>query len=88
MPEAAPHWAESALCAQTDWTLWFPEKGDSAAPRLARAICARCPVRDDCRDEVRPNESGIWAGTSKRERQQPGRKRGKDTKPRARAQRG
>lgn len=37
---------ESAVCAQVDPELFFPEKGSSAAP--AKAVCARCPVTALC----------------------------------------
>lgn len=77
-------WWLSALCAQTDAALFFPEKGDSAAPRLAKAICRRCPVRIECLADALPGEPGIRAGLTQRERRKPGRRRGKDTKPRAR----
>ena len=36
----------SALCAQVDPELFFPETGQSAAP--AKAVCAACPVRELC----------------------------------------
>ena len=38
-------WA-SALCAQVDPELFFPEKGQPSAP--AKAVCARCPVTALC----------------------------------------
>lgn len=59
----------SALCAEVDPELWFPEKGGSS--RAARRICARCPVSDACLQEALTAEGGvfgIWAGTSHLER--------------------
>lgn len=40
-------WA-SALCAQTDPELFFPERGDLGSSRRARAVCGRCEVRAEC----------------------------------------
>lgn len=45
---AARHVWKSALCAQVDPELFFPELGQPAAK--ARAICAACPVRATCLD--------------------------------------
>lgn len=39
-------WRDSALCAQTDPALWFPEKGDNATE--AKKICAGCDVSAEC----------------------------------------
>ena len=63
---APPTWAASALCAQTDPELFFPEKGGST--REAKALCRRCPVRDDCLDYALGHDErfGIWGGTSER----------------------
>jgi WhiB family redox-sensing transcriptional regulator len=60
-------WMESAVCASSDPEEWFPEKGVSA--RRAKNICATCPVIDDCLQFALKNgETGIWGGTSSRER--------------------
>lgn len=37
-------WRKMAACRGMDPELWFPL--DDGAP--ARAVCARCPVADDC----------------------------------------
>ena len=44
-------WVDDALCADMDPELWFPttvseRRGDPY--REARAVCARCTVRDAC----------------------------------------
>lgn len=31
------NWRTSALCAQTDWAAFFPDKGES--PAIAKSIC-------------------------------------------------
>jgi hypothetical protein len=48
---------------------WFPQRGDRRARRLAKAICATCPVRRECatlalelRAGGRRQLTGVWAG--------------------------
>lgn len=62
-----PKWMRSALCAQVDPELWFPE-GGSARP--AKAICGGCQVRAECLDYALASaeQFGIWGGLSARER--------------------
>ena len=60
-------WMASAVCATADPEEWFPEKGVSALK--AKRICATCPVIDQCLQfALDNNETGIWGGTSSRER--------------------
>lgn len=60
-------WMNSAVCASADPEEWFPEKGVSA--HKAKSICATCPVIDECLQfALDHNETGIWGGTSSRER--------------------
>ena len=60
-------WMESAVCASADPEEWFPEKGVRADK--AKKICATCPVIDECLQfALKNNETGIWGGTSRRER--------------------
>jgi WhiB family transcriptional regulator, redox-sensing transcriptional regulator len=61
-------WMRDGLCAQTDPEEFFPDKGSS--PRAAKAVCATCPVIDECLSyALEHNERfGIWGGTSERER--------------------
>jgi WhiB family redox-sensing transcriptional regulator len=68
-------WAEQALCTQADPDAWFPERGDYALATLAKRICAACPVRAQClgyalsgADTWRRISTGIWAGTTPKER--------------------
>ena len=63
-----PGWADQALCAQADPEAWFPEAG--AWAKLAKAICATCPVLGPCRAYAlaHPELRGIWGGLSERER--------------------
>lgn len=67
-------WMADAACRtltpqQVDrW--FFPNRGESVRP--AKAICADCPVRQQCLDYAmdRPERYGIWGGLSERERRQ------------------
>src|SRR3954447_8911964 len=62
-----PRWQDEAVCASTDPEQWFPDKGGS--PRLARAVCASCPVRRSClASALLFAEDGIWAGTTPKQR--------------------
>jgi uncharacterized protein (UPF0179 family) len=55
-------WQESALCAQVDSFLFFPEKGFSA--HAAKKVCAGCEVRAECLKFALDNgmEYGVWGG--------------------------
>jgi WhiB family transcriptional regulator, redox-sensing transcriptional regulator len=61
-------WA-SALCAQVDPELFFPEKGQPSAP--AKALCARCPVTALCLATFGPLVAdGVVGGLTAQERRQ------------------
>jgi len=70
MPESAvPTWMAAALCATEGRNAeFFVVRGQDDRP--AKAVCARCPVRDDCLGYALDNgiAYGIWGGTSARER--------------------
>lgn len=63
-------WMDSALCAQVDPEVFFPEQGER--PEEAWKICARCPVRSECEDYAvslpQTGLSGTWAGHTKKSR--------------------
>lgn len=68
-----PNLSEPALCAETDPELFFPEQGSgTSGPVLAaRRICGACPAQAECLEwalDYPENLSGIWGGTSERER--------------------
>lgn len=65
---AAADFRRDGLCAQTDPELFFPEKGE--APRDAKRICEKCPVRIECQEYALQNNElfGIWGGLTPRER--------------------
>jgi WhiB family redox-sensing transcriptional regulator len=67
---AAAGWQDRGLCAQTDPEAFFPDKGEST--RLAKLVCARCPVRPECLEYALESGErfGVWGGLSERERRQ------------------
>lgn len=61
-------WKSAAACRTVDTSIFFPDNDAAAAPALA--VCARCPVREECLDfalQTRQHE-GIWGGTTESER--------------------
>lgn len=67
-------WMSSALCAQTDPDLWYPE-GAGQHARKALRVCAQCPVRPECgayaqdvEDAADGRRHGAWAGMSAHQR--------------------
>ncbi len=61
-------WKSDAACRTVDTSIFFPENEAAAAPALA--VCARCPVREQCLDfalETRQHD-GIWGGATETER--------------------
>jgi len=62
------HWADRALCAETDPELFYPEKGGST--KEAKRVCRSCEVRAECLAWALENSEleGIWGGLSPMER--------------------
>ena len=62
---------EDALCTQTDPDMFFPVS-NNRPPKDAYAVCARCPVVNECLDEAlatsRLIDHGVWGGTLPAER--------------------
>jgi WhiB family redox-sensing transcriptional regulator len=65
-----PQWRAEAACHGIDPDVFFPERGDVAGMRAAKAICAGCPVRAACLDYALENHEreGVWSGTAAKER--------------------
>lgn len=64
-------WWQDAACIEHSGVVdFFPARGESTA--AAKAICARCPVRDDCLEYALQWDPlcGVWGGHSERERRQ------------------
>ena len=67
-------WRLDAACAQVDPELFFPEPGQVPQAAAAKAVCAGCAVRGPCLEaavhgpQARDDHSGIFAGTTARDR--------------------
>lgn len=63
-------WMKSALCAQTDPEIWFPDAPRDSAKAIS--ICKRCFVLDECLSWVMGQEietfMGVWGGTTHEQR--------------------
>jgi WhiB family redox-sensing transcriptional regulator len=67
------NWREQANCKGTPTKVFFPQRGDYETLRLAKELCATCPVRLKCLEEClnAPQEHdwhGIFAGLGPRSR--------------------
>lgn len=53
-----------------DLNLFFPEDGHKEQARLAKQVCAACPVADDCLRYALDLfiRDGVWGGTTERQR--------------------
>jgi WhiB family transcriptional regulator, redox-sensing transcriptional regulator len=67
-------WRLDAACADIDPELFFPETGQVPQAAQAKAVCAGCAVRGPCLEaalhgpQARDDHTGIFAGTTARER--------------------
>lgn len=77
-------WKAAAACKDLDVEMFFPasEAEEDAAP--AKAVCAVCPVRQECLDYAidTRQEDGIWGGLTETERRRERRRR-RTARPRA-----
>jgi WhiB family transcriptional regulator, redox-sensing transcriptional regulator len=66
--DAEPDWRDSALCAQVDPEVFYPDKGMTG--KEAKRICQHCEVRVQCLEEAQRqrDDHGIWGGLSREER--------------------
>lgn len=71
LPRSEPHTPAlpGAACRGLAPDVFFPAHGDVAGSRRAKAICATCPVRDECLDVALRNceRHGIWGGMTEHE---------------------
>jgi WhiB family transcriptional regulator, redox-sensing transcriptional regulator len=67
-------WRLDAACREVDPELFFPEPGKVPQAAAAKAVCAGCAVRGPCLQaalhgpQAREDHSGIFAGTTARQR--------------------
>jgi WhiB family transcriptional regulator, redox-sensing transcriptional regulator len=76
------NWQDRAACRGTNARLFFGPDGERPQDRevreaRAKAICALCPVREQCLDYALRNavKHGIWGGLSTEERTRERRRR-------------
>jgi WhiB family redox-sensing transcriptional regulator len=72
MPQSGD-WRSLGACAGVDLSLFYAEEVEddySERTRAAKAVCARCVVRDACLDAALKDREriGVWGGMSARER--------------------
>jgi WhiB family redox-sensing transcriptional regulator len=72
-------WVKRAACHGSATDLFLPEADDTKTVHLAKAVCARCPVVEQCRAYglAHPCEVGIWGGLTERERSRERRRSGR-----------
>jgi WhiB family redox-sensing transcriptional regulator len=67
-------WQQEAACRDLPVNWFFPEQGPNASHDLRRAVavCATCPVIEECLKYALTFEArslpGIWGGTSENQR--------------------
>lgn len=63
-------WRDDAACGGVESRLFFPGGEDESLVGEAKAVCAVCPVVDDCLQyALATNQSeGVWGGMSGAER--------------------
>ncbi len=64
-------WREAAACIDVTYQVsFFPSKEDLLGIAKAKAICATCPVSDQCLSwAIESNQTeGIWGGHTQNER--------------------
>jgi WhiB family redox-sensing transcriptional regulator len=70
--EAGERWQDRALCQGHAELFYGPFKERITAQRervaAAKAICAQCPVRPECRRESTQERFGVWGGLTEEER--------------------
>ncbi|MEU1184629.1 WhiB family transcriptional regulator [Streptomyces sp. NPDC005820] len=66
-------WRQHAACRHEDPDLFFPIGTSGPAlmqTQQAKAVCRRCPVRQQCLDRAMDTDQtlGVWGGTTEAER--------------------
>ena len=75
MTKTMTDWRHRAACRDEDPELFFPISGIGPGARQeaeAKAVCARCPVREQCLRYALDNglDHGIFGGTTEPERRE------------------
>jgi len=68
--EPEDDWRDQAACAGSGDDLFFPIGEDESAAGPAKAVCALCPVKDECLQYARATNQteGVWGGMTGSER--------------------
>lgn len=69
-PPVSEPWEDHAACVDHDRELFFPEPETHELAAPARAVCAACPVAEQCLEFAlaRPGLYGVWGGLTTSER--------------------
>jgi WhiB family redox-sensing transcriptional regulator len=67
-----PAWMEQAACVAVNPEIFYPEDRRGRDARVARTICASCPVIADCLTHALSHHEnhGIWGGLDEADRRQ------------------
>jgi WhiB family redox-sensing transcriptional regulator len=57
-------WVADAACRGMNPSLFIPEQGDAVGARRAKAVCATCPVSDDCLEFALRKHGNVDGGLS------------------------
>jgi len=72
LPFTREPWQQNAACRGAAAALFFPgHRSGRNATTAAKAVCATCPVTDDCLEYAMRLDRylpGVWGGTTQRDR--------------------
>ena len=62
------NWVGKAACRGLDPAIFYPQTDEEAD--AAKAVCAVCPVNEDCLEHaiLHREKNGVWGGATERER--------------------
>lgn len=68
-----PAWTRDALCAEVGVDLFFADGVGDQTSRLAKQVCAKCPVKTECLEwalsfDAWDDKDGVFGGTVPTER--------------------
>jgi WhiB family redox-sensing transcriptional regulator len=66
-------WLDAAMCRDKHQEIWFPPVDPPKPPHgdyndVAKLVCDRCPVREECAEYGEDQEWGTWGGITQSER--------------------
>jgi WhiB family transcriptional regulator, redox-sensing transcriptional regulator len=63
----APDWSGAACLGKGANDEWFPTSKQDDKLAAALAVCATCPITEDCLEYGLTQDAGIWGGLSEHE---------------------